>query len=67
MSRNTNLWHNDPFTQTTLPASGNNPFGADRSLCPHGFAFDCWSLSPISLTNQWQVLSLKFKKLKNAV
>jgi hypothetical protein len=30
MSGNTDFWRNDLFTQTALPSSGNNLFGANR-------------------------------------
>jgi hypothetical protein len=44
MSGNTDFWHNDLFTRTDHPSSGNNLFGAERMILPGDFAFDLMSI-----------------------
>ena len=38
---NTNFWRNDRFIQTSQPASGNKPFGANRTLSETLSALAC--------------------------
>jgi len=42
MSGSTDFWRNEPFTQTSLPASGNKALGANRDQPEPQLCLDSW-------------------------